>query len=288
MKKISYLEAVKKFEEQGRKDIVLLEEGYVSWKQAALFYDNVAGEQFKSVPKRVYDTGVCHPKRSMERRKQTNLSRYGNACSVQGGEAKEKARITWEKKYGAEHPWKSPEVRTKIKNTMVERYGVENASSLETVKEKKRETTMKNYGVPHHSQRAEVRDKAKQTCLETYGTEHPSQNSEVKQKIKETLAERYGVNSPFQLPGVVEKARETCVRKYGVESYAEYSKRVVEDTGEYLLDWWKNLPEPKPLYSYLFSYCRSNKHTEFTTTILSEILEAVSYTHLTLPTILRV
>jgi hypothetical protein len=51
MKKISYEEAKKYFEDQGRTDIVLLKEGYECFRKKAKFLDLVIGETFEAIPK---------------------------------------------------------------------------------------------------------------------------------------------------------------------------------------------------------------------------------------------
>lgn len=139
MKKISYQEAKKRFEDQGRADLELVEQGYVSWKSIALFYDKVYHDYFEAIPKNVYFQKSCHPKRAIENRKQTNIDRYGNACSLHGNEVKAKVKQTMMMKYGVEYAWDSPEIKEKYEKTIKEKYGVTNISQAESVKNKKRQ-----------------------------------------------------------------------------------------------------------------------------------------------------
>jgi hypothetical protein len=138
MKKKTYKEALLQFEQQGRKDILLLEEGYECWRKKAKFLDLIISEVFEAIPKSVFYQESCHPKRAKELRKQTNLEKYGNVCSLHGTtiEAKEvnKKKVeTWKKKYGVEHFSKSKPVREKVKKTNLERYGVENQGQLKKI-----------------------------------------------------------------------------------------------------------------------------------------------------------
>lgn len=84
MQKLTYAAAKQKFIDQGRVDIELLEKGYVRWKDKAVFLDCTLGEEFMAIPSNVYAQKSFHPKRSMEKRKQTCLEVYGNACSLHG------------------------------------------------------------------------------------------------------------------------------------------------------------------------------------------------------------
>ena len=259
MKKISYEEAKKRFEDQGRTDLDLIEAEYASWKMPALFFDKVYNDYFRAIPKNVYIQNSCHPKRSVENRKQTNLDRYGNACSLHGTEVHNKTKQTMISKYGAEHAWHSVELRAKYEETVKQRYGVNNVSQAESIKAKKRETTNKNYGVDYPAQNAQVVEKQKNTTKDLYGVDYASQSIEVKEKIKHTFEKEYGVQSPFQLPGVVERARQTCLERYGKPYYAQSKSIVLGDslTQQTLVEWWKALPLPKPSYSHVWNQVKN-------------------------------
>lgn len=142
MKKKTYEEAKKCFENQGRTDIFLLEEGYESWRKKAMFLDLVTGEKFSAIPKMVFYQRSSGPKRAKEQRKKTNIEKYGNPVPFHGNteaaiELKNKREMTILKKYGATHPTKNKGVREKVVQTVFERYGVENVGQLkkQTVEE---------------------------------------------------------------------------------------------------------------------------------------------------------
>lgn len=261
MKKISYQEAKKRFEDQGRADLELVEQGYVSWKSIALFYDKVYHDYFEAVPKNVYFQKSCHPKRAIENRKQTNIDRYGNACSLHGNEVKAKVKQTMMMKYGVEYAWDSPEIKEKYEKTIKEKYGVTNISQAESVKNKKRQTTMANHGVEYPSQNKQIIAKQKASMVVLYGVEYPCQSDVLQEKVRSTLENRYGVQSPFQLPGVVEKAQQTCIEKYGKPFYLQSKSKTISDspTQQTVIDWWKALLLPKPSYSYVWNQLKNNE-----------------------------
>jgi hypothetical protein len=58
---ISFAIAKERF--KNRNDIVLCQDGFVSWKQKAKFFDIVAQEYFWSVPSKVLERNSVHPKR---------------------------------------------------------------------------------------------------------------------------------------------------------------------------------------------------------------------------------
>ena len=80
MKKISYEKAAERFQIQGRGDIILCEDGYNGWKEKSKFWDKIIKDWFWAIPKNVYVQKSCHPERSIENRKNTNIEKYGNNC----------------------------------------------------------------------------------------------------------------------------------------------------------------------------------------------------------------
>lgn len=135
MKKKTYEEAKKCFENQGRADILLLEEEYESWRKKATFLDLVTGEKFSAIPKMVFYQKSAGPKRAKEQRKKTNMEKYGNPVPFHGNteaaiELKNKRAATILEKYGTSHPSKNTEIREKVTQTVFERHRVENVGQL--------------------------------------------------------------------------------------------------------------------------------------------------------------
>lgn len=135
MKKLTYEQARQKFATQGRNDITLLESGYVRWKTNAVFFDNVVGEEFIAIPHNVYVQRSCHPKRAVEKRKNTCLRLFGSTSSMHGNTpagiaVKEKVRASCKTRFGTENPFENAEVQKRSKTTVLRKYGVENISQL--------------------------------------------------------------------------------------------------------------------------------------------------------------
>jgi len=113
---------------------------------------------------------------SIEKRKNTNLSRYG-----------------------AENPAHSVELQEKKKNTNLEIYGCVSPLQNEEVKTKIRATNLENLGVEYPTQSAEVREKIKTTFRNNYGCDHHYKTPASKEKQRQTNLKKYGVNSPKQI-----------------------------------------------------------------------------------------
>jgi len=137
--KLTFEVVKKRFDEQGRLDIELCEDGFVGWKHKCKFYDAIQGEFFFAVPKSVFSQMSCHPKRAIDNRSKTNIEKYGNVCSLHGEQTKKKVKKTNLKKYGVEQIFQSETVKDKIKETLIRKYGVDNISKLKETKVIKRE-----------------------------------------------------------------------------------------------------------------------------------------------------
>jgi len=136
-RKITFDLARRRFMEQGRDDIELLEENYRSWKRdMATFLDKVVGEIFWAKPMSVYVQRSSHPKRIQEQRKQTCLEKYGVEYSSQSDTVKDKVKATNLERFGVEQVFSSKKVQEQIRKTNLEKYGTEYPSQNETVKEK--------------------------------------------------------------------------------------------------------------------------------------------------------
>lgn len=133
-------------------------------------------------------------------------------------------------KYGHEHPMKSAAIKTKVSHTNLERYGHANPSQNGEVKEKTRKTNLERYGSTHVGNSAAIRTKITETNLKKYGSSSPLGNKDVITKKDETVLERYGVNNVSQLPHVKQLSKENDPRSL---SNREYESRVVEDVNSH-------------------------------------------------------
>lgn len=213
-KVIPYREAKKRFEDQGRTDIILLEEGYNCWVKKAKFLDLILNQEFWAIPSNVYEK-KSSPLHAQKKREKTNLKKYGVKNPAQSKEFQEKAKQTNLKRYGAENPFQSSEIKTKIELTNLERYGVTN---------------------PFQSK--EIKEKQKRTCLLRYDVENPLQSEKIKEKIRKTNLEKYGTEIASQSVLVRQKT----------------SNRFIQETGEHLKDWLKKQQDPKPAYVTLTAH----------------------------------
>lgn len=259
MKKISYEKAAERFQIQGRGDIILCEDGYNGWKEKSKFWDKIIKDWFWAIPKNVYVQKSCHPERSIENRKNTNIEKYGNNCSLHGDtdgaiKIQEKVKKTLVEKYGVDNPFKSEEIKEKISNKLREKYGVEHISQLDEIKNKKRETAFRNYGVSHHMQASEVKEKFKNTSMEKYNVEHPSKNETIKNRKKNTFLEKYKVEHPFALSGVVEKKNQTMIEKYGTTNSWLKPTKIIIETNTSIKDWYQCQEGIKPSYGWILKH----------------------------------
>lgn len=136
-----------------------------------------------------------------EKRKATNIARYGAANVAQAESVREKLRVT---------STATADIRTaKTRETNLQNHGVESTNSLQSVKDKKKAVFMEKYGVDHQLKIPEVAAAvarknsvnaterlaiAAQTKLEVYGDENYNNRT----KYKETCVEKFGVENPSQ------------------------------------------------------------------------------------------
>ena len=88
---------------------------------------------------------------------ETNINRYGNACSLGSKKIYEKARKTCIEKYGDIYPLRSDEYRDELL-------------------EKRKKTNLKKYNSEEIPQSDYFKNKVKINCMKKYGTESPNQS----------------------------------------------------------------------------------------------------------------
>jgi len=159
----------------------------------------------------------CADKLGKEKRKKTNLEKYGFESPFGNSEIKEKSKKTCLDKYGVENPLQNKEIKEKSKNTCLKKYGTEFAFQNENVKEKIKHSNLIIYGVENPSQNSEIKERMKKTNMNKYGREFACQNENVKEKIKQSNLEKYGVECTFESSEIKEKSKNTCLDKYGFD-----------------------------------------------------------------------
>jgi len=165
----------------------------------------------------------CADKLGKEKRKKTNLEKYGFESPFGNSEIKEKSKKTCLDKYGVENPLQNKEIKEKSKNTCLKKYGTEFAFQNENVKEKIKQSNLEKYGVECTFESSEIKEKSKNTCLDKYGFDHAMKCDEIKDKLKESMINKYGFEYTFQVEEIQNKIKESVIKKYGVENVMQNS-----------------------------------------------------------------
>lgn len=143
---------------------------------------------------------------------------YGEYCShkcyVLEGCGVERRKETNLEKYGCENSLGNIEIRERRRRTMIEKYGTEFPLQNEILKKKSVETFKQGYT-------EEYQNKKKKTCLEKYGVEHPTQSKEVMENIRTNNLKKYGVEWVQQDTNIKNKGILTRRRSF----YKEIEKR---------------------------------------------------------------
>ena len=135
-----------------------------------------------------------------------------------------KTKITYQKKYGTDHPMKNKQFKKKFDKCIKDKYGVENVFQLDCVKEKITKTLINKYGVEHPLQNKNILEKEKQTNQKKYGVDFIMQNSEMFNKSKSTCKKHYNVDSPLKNKDILNKQRNT------IKNGSKYQKLICQWT----------------------------------------------------------
>jgi hypothetical protein len=179
---------------------------------------------------------------SEEKRKSTNLQKYGAICVFQNEEIKEK-----------------------IKQTNLEKYGVENPSQCPEIHQKKIETSLRNFGVEYSTQSEGIREKAKRTNLEKYGVTSPMKIPEIAQKSVETRIK----NNCYGISNSSNECR-SFIKNYINEKGYDLQQCAFSDVENNLYEWGYNVNGKWILYDLVVFElgCRGDK---------SKIIEILEY-----------
>ena len=198
---------------------------------------------------------------NIEKRKSTNLNKYGVECASKSDIIREKQKNKWNnltsdekskieekrqntclQKYGIDNVSKVNSIKEKIKQIKLQKHGNENYNNIDKIKQ----TNIQNYGVECYAksndfkdkinkinasktkeEQAETNEKRKQTNIQRYGVEYASSADVVKQKRKNTNLSKYGVEASIKSKQIQDKIKTSNLLKYNVE-YAICSKEVQE------------------------------------------------------------
>jgi hypothetical protein len=156
-----------------------------------------------------------------EKRKQTNIEKYGTSSVLTSTHGKEKTRKTIQKKYGVDHYSKTPEFTKKFKATMQDRYQCDYAMQSEELRERYSDSLESNHGVRHPSQSPEIYQNRNRAMKEKYGFEHAMQSEQLKERHHQTLQYNYGVDVPLQSEEIHNRFKQTMTERYGKEFTAQ-------------------------------------------------------------------
>lgn len=138
---------------------------------------------------------------------------------------KDKRKSTNLKKFGVENCYQSEEIKAKIKNNCLEQYGVEYHTQRKDIKRKIDESTINSQGAKRILQTPKGQEHFKTVCKEKYGVENPYQSEEKKKKIKETCLEKYGDEIPCRTKAIKDKMKENSLHNWGTE-YPSQSQEI--------------------------------------------------------------
>ena len=131
------------------------------------------------INKRVKDTVIekygedgLRSKSIQEKKKKTNLAKYGCEYASQNEEVKRKALETNKRNHGGILAMNNPLIKAKIVKTNLERYGVPYAQQLDEVKAKVKRTNLERYGYECNFGDAKKRAEYEQICIEKHGEDY--------------------------------------------------------------------------------------------------------------------
>lgn len=149
-----------------------------------------------------------------EKRKQTNIERYGVDCYTKTEEYIGKSKNTYIQKYGTDNFTKTEEYRIKRKQTSLEKYGISDYSKSDIVIDNIKKSKIKNHGTLSYVNS----EKQRQTCLERFGVDSYSKTPEYKKKYKETSLKRFGVDSYTKTKEYQERVYQTKKKNHTFNS----------------------------------------------------------------------
>ncbi len=149
--------------------------------------------------KKIYNSNV-RAKILHENYKKTCLDKYGVANTSGLSSTIDKRKQTNLKRYGTEWAINNENIKSGVEKTNLERYGCVSPFGNANVREKIIQTFIQNYGVENPFESEEIKNKIKQTNLDRYGTKYYTQTEEYKKRSIETLKNNYGIYSTI-VPG---------------------------------------------------------------------------------------
>jgi len=174
-------------------------------------------------------------KGSIEKRKKTNLEKYGVEFASQSEAFQDKVNKTSLEKYGVEHFLSNKEVINKRVESNINKYGVSNVSQVDDIKLKRDKTFIDKFGTSKIFTLESIKEKSKETLLRRYGENNPSKIDVFKIKRKKTNLDLYG--SEYFLNSDIAKER---ILKIKSEKFIYKLIKILEYIDLELLDEYKH------------------------------------------------
>ena len=112
-------------------------------------------------------------------------------CSQNNTTTKEKRKNTNIEKYGVDNVAKNVKIKEKTINTNLEKYGTKSSFQNEDVRKKWSDNIQEKYGVDHYFKTEEFKKKCKIYYLQKYGVEHQSNSEEIQKRIQQKFEPKY-------------------------------------------------------------------------------------------------
>jgi hypothetical protein len=152
-----------------------------------------------------------------EKRKKTNLKKYGVDNPSKSPEIRKKVEETNLKKFNAKYPLMNSDKMSESKKYFLEKYNVDNPSKLNFVQEKRQKTNKKLYGNENYFKTEDYISKTNKTKKKKYG----DSNYNNRIKYRETMLTKYNVDNPMKSEDIRKKAINTNLKKYGKEYFTQ-------------------------------------------------------------------
>lgn len=205
------------------------------------------------------------------KKKETNLTRYGSENPFQSELIKKKISDTMIQRYGFEHALQSEEIMKKFHSTCMKNNGVFSPMESIDIRNKSKETLLLKYGVDNSFKSKEVRDRFNKTMIQRYGVAWAMQSDDIQQKTKDNNIRKIGVEWHLQLNDVREKGKETLQEKYGVDNYTQSLEYHKNKCHRYQSEKYPELTFDSSWEVIVYEFCMdSNIYVEYSPSIAYE------------------
>lgn len=119
----------------------------------------------------------------------------------------EKRKLTNIKKYGVDNPSKLESIKDKAANTCYSRYGTKSPTQSKEIFDKVKQSMKNRWGVEYCQQHQLLKNKAEDTWIKERGVSRPAKDKTVIKKMKDTMIKKYGVDHNMKIESIAHAAR---------------------------------------------------------------------------------